>query len=131
MRFERPPPISDDRRLKPFKAEQIITRANEVGMHSIALAQAFQIDCGLKQKDLIGEYLPLSDPADGAIYGDEKWARGIVWEEITPGPSGDFMLRHVTSWTNKEMEFLLTNETTPSVVPRLVSERDHCRLAGK
>jgi hypothetical protein len=122
MRFEKPAPPSEDRRLKPIQVKQIIARANEVGMHSIALAQALQIECGLKQKDLIGEYLPQSDPAPGIIFGDEKWARGIVWEEITPDSSANFLLRHVTSWTNKEMEFLLTSETTPLVVSQLIAQ---------
>ena len=129
MRFERPAPVSDDRRLKLFQAKNIITKANEAGMHSIALAQALQIECGLKQKDVIGEWVPMSDPAPGIPYGDEKWVRGIVWEEIAPDPPG-FWLRHVTSWTNKEMDFQLTSETTPLVVAQLVARLEHVSVTS-
>jgi hypothetical protein len=117
MRFERPAPISDDRRLKLFQAKNIIAKANELGLHSMALAQAFQIECGLKQKDVIGEFVPVGEPGEAlATYDDEtKWVRGLVWQEIGP----DFMLRHVRSWSEELLEMRLTVEETPLVRAQL------------
>jgi hypothetical protein len=47
-------------------------------------------ECGLNQKDVIGEWVPATEPGDGEVYGDEKWTRGLRWEEI----DSDFILRH-------------------------------------
>lgn len=71
-----------------------------IGRHSIALAQAIQFECMLRQKDVIGEWLPVSEPGiSDVIWGNAKWLRGIRWEEI------DAMLKltHVTSKRQKEI----------------------------
>jgi len=59
-------------------------RANEIGKHSIALAQAFQFDCPLKQKDVIGEWVPIGEDGLSEITTDDgrKWVGGLRWEEI-------------------------------------------------
>lgn len=59
-------------------------RANEIGRHSIALAQALQFDCPLKQKEVIGEWVPLREEGLSDITNDEgrKWVGGLRWEEI-------------------------------------------------
>jgi hypothetical protein len=75
-------------------AQKIIAEANRQGFPSIALAQAIQFDCGLRQKDVIGEWVPLSDPTPSSIVmGDLKWVRGITWDRI----DHDDVLHHVTS----------------------------------
>lgn len=72
--------------------------AHKTGWHSIALAQAFQFYCILRQKDVIGEYVPISEPVPSVhIYGNEKWIRGLDWKEIDE----NFVLRHMTSKRNK------------------------------
>lgn len=89
-------------RIKPQSAVAIIAAAHASGDHSIALAQAFQYECMLRQKDVIGERVPIDE--DGAAYlidGDEKWSRGILWEEI----DSDLILRHTTSKTGKAAVF--------------------------
>lgn len=69
------------------------------GWPSISLAQALQFECTLRQKDVIGEWVPLSEPGiSDVIYGDEKWLRGITWQEIDE----NLILRHVTSKKQKE-----------------------------
>ncbi|MCK1536880.1 hypothetical protein IVB10_21500 [Bradyrhizobium sp. 176] len=69
------------------------------GRGSVALAQAFQFEVMLRQKDTIGEYLPADLPEGGAglVIGDEKWVRGLLWSEI----DDDLILRHQTSKTDK------------------------------
>jgi hypothetical protein len=73
--------------------------------HSIALAQAFQFELMLRQKDVIGEWVPISEPVMSDLVLTErgtKWARGLRWNELAV--DGDtIILRHVTSKKNKEL----------------------------
>lgn len=89
-------------------AEQVVLirqAAHAAGLPHLALAQAIQFDCTLRQKDVIGEWVPLSEPGNSVVLsGDQKWLRGIKWSEITPTPDGRLMLKHVTSKRQKEIE---------------------------
>jgi len=69
--------------------------------HSLALAQALQFDGTMRQKDIIGEWVPLAEPGplSDVFSGNEKWVRGIRGEEI----DDDFILRHVTSKRGKAL----------------------------
>jgi hypothetical protein len=61
------------------------------GWHSIALAQALQFELLLKQTDVIGEWVPASEPGISDIFkGDEKWVRGLRWSSIDE----NLILRH-------------------------------------
>ena len=61
------------------------------GWHSMALAQALQFELLLKQSDVIGEWVPSSEPGVSDIFkGDEKWVRGLRWSNIDP----TLILRH-------------------------------------
>jgi hypothetical protein len=82
------------------QAVAIRNMAREIGYFSIALAQAMQFETLIRQKDAIGEWVPLSEPGDGAVaLGDKKWQRGIIWEEINQ----DLILDHVTSKKQKRL----------------------------
>lgn len=82
------------------QATAIRRQANELGLISIALAQAFQFECTLRQKDVIGEWVPQSEPGiSEVIEGNDKWLRGLRWEEIDQ----HLILRHVTSKRQKEI----------------------------
>ncbi len=83
-------------------ADVIRTMARErFGWHSMALAQAIQFECTLRQKDVIGEWVPLDEPGVSAVIrGRVKWLRGIVWQEIDQ----NLILRHVTSKKQKLTE---------------------------
>lgn len=75
--------------------------ARNYGYNSIALAQALQFELILRQGDVIGSWVPLSEPGESdVIYHEEKWLHGLRWEEI----DGDLILRHVTSKKGKEIE---------------------------
>jgi hypothetical protein len=84
------------------QARAIIRKAHAVGFNSIALAQAFQFECKLRQKDVIGEWVPISEPGtpSDVIHGKTKWLQGIRWSEI----DSNLILRHTTSRRQKEIE---------------------------
>lgn len=83
-------------------AAAIRTQAREhFGWYSLALGQAFQFDCTLRQKDVVGELVPLSEPGvSDVIMLGQKWLRGITWQEIDE----NLILRHVTSKKQKLVE---------------------------
>ncbi len=65
---------------------------------SVALAQALQFECTLRQRDVIGEWAPLTEPGiSDVIDKDEKWIRGLLWQEI----DDNLILRHTTSKKQK------------------------------
>jgi len=98
MRFKMPPARKES--LTADQAIRVRAEAHRLGRRSIALMQAFQFDLMLRQKDLLGEYVPLSEPGvSDVIDGDLKWLRGLRWEEI----DADFILTHVTSKRQKEI----------------------------
>jgi hypothetical protein len=73
----------------------------QFGWPSLALAQAFQFECTFRQKDIIGEWVPLEEPGiSDVIDRSEKWIRGIMWQEI----DDNLILRHTTSKKQKDAE---------------------------
>lgn len=112
MRFEMGKPREE--RLTAQQVEAIRAAAHAKGRHSIALAQALQFECMLRQKDCIGEWIPISEgPLSDIIDGNKKWLRGLRWSEIDKS----LILRHVTSKRGKKLEVDLSN--APMVVEEL------------
>jgi hypothetical protein len=75
----------------------------------MALAQAIQFECTLRQKDVIGQWVPVKEPGVSDMIrtkrykGQEKtkkWITGLRWEKIDE----NLILRHVTSKRNKKIE---------------------------
>lgn len=88
-------------RLTADMAIAIRELAHKKGLGSIALAQAIQFEGMLRQKDVIGEWVPLAEPGPAlAQYRDQKWQRGLLWSEI----DSSMVLRHMTSKRNKPIE---------------------------
>lgn len=91
-----------DHFLTAEQADAIRAQAHAESCPSIALAQAIQFEGTFRQKDLIGEWVPMSEPGVSEItsarYG--KWLRGIRWNEIDE----NLILRHVTSKKLKLVE---------------------------
>lgn len=57
--------------------------ASKRGMHSIALAQSLQYECDLTQKQVIGEWVPLTEAGSSDVITDKsKWMSGIRWSDI-------------------------------------------------
>lgn len=111
MRFKMPKPRTVH--LTAEMAEAVCAKAHDLGYHSIALAQALQFELTLRQKDIIGEYLPMSEPGVSDItWGGKKWLYGLRWSEIS-----NMVLKHTTSKTGKDLEVDLRN--APMVVREL------------
>lgn len=96
-----PQPAPREAILTAGMVDQIRMAAHARGWHSIALAQAFQFEAMLRQRDCIGEYVPRNEPGDSDFYHNGmKWLRGIQWQEI----DANLILRHVTSKRLKMLE---------------------------
>lgn len=80
MQFEAVPPRS----YAPT-ADQVIavrTAAREAGQGSAAFAYALQFEGAMRQWDVIGQWVPLSDPRPSSmIYRGQKWI-GPTWSNI-------------------------------------------------
>jgi hypothetical protein len=85
------------------------------GWYSISLGQAFQFECTLRQKDVVGEWVPIAEEGvSDVIDSGEKWLRGIRWEEI----DDNLILRHVTS--KKQKPVVVDLKLAPMVIEELV-----------
>lgn len=100
-------------------AEQAVAvrvRAHEMGYHAMALAQALQFECTLRQKDVIGEWVPVAEPGTSDVLrGDDKWLRGLRWSEVDQ----NMILTHVTSKRNKEV--VINLRLAPMVMEELAT----------
>ena len=94
--------VLDRKRFKPIQprnvrmtseqARAIRAKARECSWYSVALAQAFQYELLMRQKDVIGDWLPKAE-AKQEVYlehGGQVWTDGLRWEEI----DDQFILRH-------------------------------------
>jgi integrase len=117
LRFEMPKPRKES--LTAEQATAIRAMAHEKGRPSIALAQAFQFECMLRQKDVIGEWVPMSEPGMSEVFhGNFKWLRGIRWEEIDQ----NMVLTHITSKRQKEIKINLIN--APMVIEEIAKLKE-------
>jgi hypothetical protein len=100
LKFENGKPREEAMTLR--QCEDIIAAAHDAGMPSIALAQALQFDLRVRQKDVIGEWIPETEDGISVIphYRHRKWMRGVRWEEI----SKTMFLSHPASKTGKAIE---------------------------
>jgi hypothetical protein len=99
MRFEMGKPRTTI--LTYEQAEAVRRVAHDKGWHSVAFAQALQFDLTLRQKDVVGEWVPQSEPGiSDVLYGYNKWLRGLRWEEI----GDNLVLDHITSKRLKVVE---------------------------
>jgi hypothetical protein len=121
-----------EERLTAEQAIAIRREAHAAGWPSIALAQAIQFEAAFRQKDVIGEWVPLSEPGTSEItHAGQKWLRGIRWSEI----DDNLILRHVTSKRQKmvehdlsvagmvQEEFAYMGGPLPTTGPVLICER--------
>jgi len=74
---------ADENFMTAAQSDAIRRKAHEMGYPVIALAQAIQFQTGLRQKDIIGEWVPKSDPGvSDIVRGDLKWMRGLRWNKF-------------------------------------------------
>jgi hypothetical protein len=82
-------------RMTEDQVAAIIRISNERNLPMIALTQAFQFDCGLSQKDCLGEYVPADEPGDDTyVFDGYKWLWGLRWENID---TEKWLLRYLPS----------------------------------
>lgn len=88
--------------LTPEQVTAIRAAAHHLGLHSVALAQALQFEMMLRQRDVIGEWVPLNEKGISDIqYGQDKWLRGLRWSEV----DDNLVIRHNTSKKGKDLQF--------------------------
>lgn len=110
----------------PKKRVQRLTRnhvaaireaAHQIGWHSIALAQVLQYELGLKQLEVIGEWVPLSSSEESdVVIGDQKWVRGLRWEQIS---SDGILQGTTTSLASPTKEFAIDLKEYPNIMEEL------------
>lgn len=116
IKFERPPARTEHLTVDQANAMRAV--AHKGSYPSLALGQALQFDCSFRQKDVIGEWVPLATQgiSDVTNHG-KKWMRGLRWEEV----DAEFKLVHRTSKKGKVVAIPLM--LCPMVVEEL------CRIA--
>jgi hypothetical protein len=107
-------------------ADKFRAEAHRRGFPSLALAQAIQFECDLLQRDVVGHWMPISEPGTSeVIWRGAKWLRGIRWSEI----GDDLVLRraeqkdislHDKAMVRDELDKL---GTLPRSGPVVVSEK--------
>lgn len=118
-------PKARTERLTADQAVLIRKTAHAMGLHSIALAQAFQFEAMLRQKDVIGEWVPVREPGTSDVLArGRKWLRGLRWSEI----DANLILRHLTSKRQKEIEVDL--RSAPMVMEEFANLGDMSTRTG-
>jgi hypothetical protein len=104
-------------RSERITSEQVVRirgAAHSIGRPSIALAQAFQSDCNLRQTDCIGEWVPTNEPGESELFdAGNKWIRGLRWDEIDE----NLILRHTMS--RSQTEIVVDLNDAPMVLKEL------------
>jgi hypothetical protein len=89
------------------QAVAVCAEAPKRGFRSIALAQAFQSECSFRQKDVIGEWVPLTEPGvSDVVSGGRKWLMGLRWETI----DHNMVLKHRLSKSVKGNDAIMNSE---------------------
>jgi hypothetical protein len=103
MRFPVPKPRAERLLREQARAIRIAAREH-FGWDSIALAVAIQFEFPmLKQVDILGEWVPLSEPGTSDIVKEDgKWLQGLRWSDI----DDNMVLRRMTTSGRKNQHKL-------------------------
>lgn len=84
-------------KLELHHVEAFILAAIEAGRLSLALGTALQFETTLRQRDVIGEWNPVSPGAapSGIMLGDRRWSNGLTWSDL----ADDLVVRKETTKT--------------------------------
>ncbi|CDZ60296.1 Phage integrase [Neorhizobium galegae bv. orientalis] len=88
IRFKTPPARMSIMTEKHVAAVRAAGHAE--GFPSVSLATTLQFALAMRQKDVVGEWVPADDVEDGGItFKSSRWVNGLVWSDIDP----NFILR--------------------------------------
>jgi hypothetical protein len=115
LRFENGKARTESMTLR--QCENIIAAAHKAGLPSIALAQAIQFDFRVRQRDVIGVWLPVTEPGISTIppRRGRKWLRGMRHEEI----SSTMLMSHPISKSRRHGKVL---ERDLTLYPMVMAE---------
>jgi hypothetical protein len=84
-------------KLELHHVEAHIKTAIDEGRVSLALGEALQFETQLRQRDVIGEWAPISEGEErsGIVLNDHRWGNGLTWSDI----SADLLLVKETTKT--------------------------------
>jgi hypothetical protein len=120
-----------DEKLTADDVIKIRAKAHEMGFPSMALAQAIQFETPLKQGDVIGEWVPISEPGtpSDVIDGEMKWLRGLRWSALEnlmlahTAPNGDFRVIGLSeAWMVREELARLGRDRPTTATPIIINE---------
>ena len=121
MRFQAP--LARKSKMTAAQVVAIRSKAHECGWPSVALATAFQFDLAMRQKDVVGEWLPVKKADEGGIvYRGTRWSGGLVWSDI----GADLVLRKAHVKTGVEVEYDL--RLAPNVLDEIRLVRAEKRI---
>ncbi len=95
MTFEQPG--RRDVALERHHVEAFVEVALEGHRLSLALGTVLQFEAALRQRDVIGEWVPLKtgEATGGIVLHDRRWANGLTWADL----GQDFLIRKRTTKT--------------------------------
>lgn len=81
-RFKQPPRNRNKLTLEHVRA--FIPKAVQAGRMSLALATAIQFETGMRQRDVIGEWLPVpqGETPNGIVLNKRRWTNGLTWNDL-------------------------------------------------
>jgi hypothetical protein len=73
------------RKLELEHVQSFVAKALELSRVSLALGTALQFETTLRQRDVVGEWEPMSVGADqsGIVLRGRRWGRGLTWADIS------------------------------------------------
>ena len=73
-------------KLELAHVQAFLREAVKRGRLSLALGTALQFETTLRQRDVIGEWEPVSPGAEpsGIVLGRRRWVNGLTWADISP-----------------------------------------------
>lgn len=111
LRFPKTP--DREARLEWHHVQAIRAAAHRAGRPSIELAQTLMFELSLRQKDVIGEWVPNAQGHGGIVRGGKRWALGLQWSDI----SEHLVLSKKTTKTGSRVAFDL--RLYPSVMEEI------------
>ncbi|NBS35076.1 MAG: integrase [Methylocystaceae bacterium] len=81
-RFEQP--TRRDVAMTREHVEAFVAKAVELNRPSLAISTALQFETSLRQRDTVGEWVPLDgkSPTSNFVIGRAEWANGLTWANI-------------------------------------------------